>query len=149
MFLGGSMMLEHWQLETYAKVHELTFPPPEWSTVAVERAAKPTIWAELTTMDHVVKGRPSVCPMPLPWALHWVSTRKVDVMLLPQFDFAFVGLGIFPKSQPCLVYSTKLLVDELLDECENYTLAVSLFESKLSKAYYGSGSPGFLTEFSY
>ena len=141
--------LEHWQLETFANVHQLTFPPPQWSTAAVERAAKPTIWVEMTSMQLVTENRPSVCPMPLSWAMNWMEKSKLDFMHLPQFDGGFVGIGIFPRSQPCLIYDKEALINEILDECEDYTLAVSLFESKLSKAYYGSGSPGFLTAFSY
>ena len=141
--------LEHWQVETFAGIHELTFPPPEWSTADVERAARPTIWVEVTSLQAKTKGRPTVCPMPVRWAFNWMEQRAIDFMHLPQFDAGFVGIGIFPKSQPCLIYDKEVLIGELLDEVEDHTLAVSLFEYKLSKAYYGRGSPGFLTGFSY
>lgn len=143
------MNLVPWQLEAFAEIHNLSFPPPEWSTAAVERAAKPTLWVEIAAMDYVVDGRPSVCPMPLPWALWWLNSRDIEVMHLPQFEDAFLGIGVFPKSQPCMIYNKSKLVDAMIDETEDYGLGVSLFESKLSKAYYGSGSPGFLTGFEF
>lgn len=141
--------LEHWQLETFADVHKLTYPPPQWSTAALERAAKPALWVSLTSMHEIVKNRPSVCPMPISWALNWMDSNCVTFMHLPTFDCGFVGVGIFPRSQPCLVYDKERLIEVLMEETEDYTLAVSLFESKLSKAYYGNGSPGFLTAFLY
>lgn len=141
--------LEPWQLEAFAEVHKLTFPPPEWSGGVVERAARPALWVDLSPLDSVVEDRPSVCPMPLSWAHHWCVKKGIEVMHLPQFEDAFVGVGIFPKSQPCLVYDTSMLIDDMLEDCEHNSLAVSLFESRLSKAYYGNGSPGFITVFKF
>lgn len=141
--------LDHWQVEAFADLHGLTFPPPEWSAGAIERAALPALWVHVITIDQVVAGRPSVCLLPLPWAQKWCINRGADVLHLPHFESAFVGVGVFPRSQPCLVYDKSFLVDQMIEETEDNALGVSLFESKLSKAYYGAGSPGFLTLFSY
>ena len=143
------MSLDTWQVEAFAEIEDLTFPPPGWSGGAVSRAKSKTVWVEICGIDSVVPGRPSVCPLPLVWALSWFNDRGIDVLHLPDFSEAFVGIGIFPKDRPFMVYDKIHIVDCMVDEAQDYSLGVSLFDLRLSKAYYGKGSPGFLTGFEF
>ena len=132
----------------------LAFPPPEWAIGAIERAALPTVWAQGGVMSPLsirpahYGDRPTVVELPVSWAMNWFSGKSLQTYHLPQFENAFVGVGLFPRSQPSLIYDKDIVLNYMIDEADDVGLGVALFESKLLEAYYGDGSPGFLTRFS-
>ena len=147
-------MLGYWQLEAYAVLQGLAFPPPEWAVGAIERAATPTVWvaggtfAPRSIRPAEQPTRPTLVELPIAWAMNWFAKKEIHTYHLPQFENAFVGVGLFPRSQPSLIYDRDEVLNYMIDEAGDTGLGVALFENKLLEAYYGDGSPGFLTRFS-